>query len=57
MRFLISAVPIYGALAFYVYLLVGGRHVSGILRLLPIGIIGAMLLLNAGVVYYYTRNT
>ncbi len=57
MRFLVSAVPIYAALAFYVYLLLEGRHVSGVLRLLPIGIIGTMLLLNAAVVYYYTHST
>ena len=57
MRFIVSALPIYTALAFYVYLLLEGKHVSGVLRLLPIGIIGTMLLLNAGVVYYYTRNT
>ena len=57
MRFLVSALPIYGALAVYVYLLLLGKHLSGVLRLLPIGIIGTMLLLNAGVVYYYTRAT
>jgi hypothetical protein len=57
MRFIVSALPIYTALAFYVYLLLEGKHVSGVLRLLPIGIIGTMLLLNAGVVYYYTRDT
>ena len=57
MRFLVSAIPIYAALGFYVYLLLEGSHVSGILRLMPIGIIGTMLLLNAAVVYYYTRNT
>lgn len=56
-RFLVSALPIYSALGFYVYLLLEGKHVSGVVRLLPIGIIGTMLLLNAGVVYYYTRNT
>jgi hypothetical protein len=56
-RFFVSAVPIYSALALYVYLLVYGKHLSGGFRLLPIGIIGTMLLLNAGVVYYYTRSS
>lgn len=55
-RFLVSAVPIYPALVFYVYMLLNGKAVSGILRLLPIGIIGTMLLLNAGVVYFYSRR-
>jgi hypothetical protein len=57
MRFFVSAVPIYAALALYVYLMISGAHLSGVFRLMPIGIIGTMLLLNAGVVYYYTRNT
>jgi len=56
MRFFVSAVPIYSALGLYVYLLLYGKHLSGGFRLLPIGIIGTMLLLNAGVVYYYTRD-
>lgn len=56
MRFYVSAIPIYSALALYVYLLLYGKHLSGGLRLLPIGIIGTMLLLNAGVVYYYSRR-
>jgi signal transduction histidine kinase len=55
-RFLVSAVPIYPALAFYVYTLLTGTVVTGIFRLLPIGIIGVMLLLNALVVYWYTRR-
>lgn len=54
-RFLVSALPIYPALAFYVFMLLNGKEVSGIFRLLPVGIIGIMLLLNAGVVYYYSR--
>lgn len=55
-RFIVSALPIYPALAFYVYMLLNGKEVSGIFRLLPIGIIGAMLLLNAGVVYFYSKR-
>jgi hypothetical protein len=55
-RFFMSAVPIYPTLAFYVYLLLNGKEVSGGFRLLPIGIIGTMLLLNASVVYFYSRR-
>jgi hypothetical protein len=55
-RFFISAVPIYPALVFYVYVLLTGNEVSGVFRLMPIGIIGTMLLLNAGVVYFYSRK-
>jgi hypothetical protein len=54
MRFLVSVIPIYSALLFYVYMMINGKGVSGAFRLLPIGIIGTMLLLNASVVYYYT---
>ncbi len=57
MRFFISAVPIYSALLFYVYILLNGTQVSGVFRLMPLGIIGTMLLLNAGVVYYYSQRT
>jgi hypothetical protein len=56
-RFLVSAVPIYSALGFYVYVLLYGKGLPGIFRLMPIGIIGTMLLLNAGVVYWYSRRT
>lgn len=54
MRFVVSVIPIYSALLFYVYILLNGKEVSGVIRLMPIGIIGTMLLLNASVVYYYT---
>jgi len=57
MRFFVSAIPIYPALAFYVYMLLSGRQISGVLRLLPIGIIGTMLILNASVVYFCSRGT
>jgi hypothetical protein len=53
-RFLVSALPIYPALAFYVYMLLNEKEVSGIFRFLPIGIIGTMLLLNASVVFFYS---
>ena len=55
-RFFVSALPIYPALAFYVYMLLNGEEVVGVFRLLPIGIIGTMLLLNASVVYFYSRK-
>jgi hypothetical protein len=55
-RFFVSAVPIYPALVFYVYILLNGKEVSGSFRLLPIGIIGTMLLLNAIVIYFYSRR-
>ncbi len=55
-RFLVSAVPIYFALILYVYVLLYGKGVPGIVRFMPIGIIGTMLLLNAGVVYWYSRT-
>jgi len=55
-RFFISAVPIYPTLVFYVYILLNGKEVTGGFRLLPIGIIGTMLLLNACVVYFYSRR-
>ena len=54
MRFLVSAIPIYPALAWYVYTLLTGTVATGIFRMLPIGIVGTMLLLNALVVYRYS---
>ncbi|OGS41063.1 MAG: hypothetical protein A3K77_08565 [Euryarchaeota archaeon RBG_13_31_8] len=54
-RFFVSALPIYPALAFYVYMLIIGKEISGIFRLLPVGIIGTMLLLNASVIYFYSQ--
>ncbi len=55
-RFLVSVVPIYSALICYVYFLVYGIGLPGIFRFMPIGIIGTMLLLNAGVVYWFSRK-
>ncbi|MBN1861411.1 MAG: hypothetical protein JW840_08130 [Candidatus Thermoplasmatota archaeon] len=55
-RFLVSAVPIYPALAFYVYILITGQEVAGYFRLLPLGIIGTMLFLNLVVVYYFSQR-
>jgi hypothetical protein len=54
MRFFVSAVPIYSALVFY--MLLYGKEISGSFRLLPIGIIGTMLFLNASVLYFYSRR-
>jgi len=56
MRFFVSAVPIYSALVFYMYMLLYGKEISGGFRLLPIGIIGTMLFLNASVLYFYSRR-
>lgn len=55
-RFLVSVVPIYSALLFYVYVLLYGKDTPGFVRYLPIGIIGTMLLLNATVVYWFSRQ-
>jgi hypothetical protein len=55
-RFVVSAIPAYSALLFYVFILVNGTVISSGFRLLPIGIIGTMLLLNATVVYWYSRR-
>lgn len=55
-RFLVSVIPIYSALAFYVYLMLYGRGIPGIVRFMPIAIIGTMLILNAGVVYWFSRR-
>ena len=55
-RFFVSAVPIYSALVFYVYILITGKGVSGVLSLMPVFIIGTMLILNAGVVYFYSKR-
>lgn len=55
-RVIVSAVPIYSALALYVYLLLYGTQLPSVFRLLPIGIVGTMLLLNVGVIYLFSRK-
>lgn len=55
-RFLVSVVPIYSALLFYVYVMLYGKNTPSFVRYLPIGIIGTMLLLNAGVVYWFSQQ-
>ncbi len=55
-RFFVSAVPIYSALIFYVIALLYGKGMPSIFRFMPIGIIGTMLLLNAGVVYCFSQS-
>ena len=56
MRFFVSIVPIYSALVFYIYMLIYGKKISDTLRLMPVGIIVMMLLLNAIVVYFFSRK-
>ncbi len=55
-RFLVSVVPIYSALLFYLYILIYGKDFPDFVRFMPIGIIGTMLLLNAGVVYWFSHQ-
>lgn len=55
-RFLVSVIPIYSALAFYVYIILNRQGALGIVRFMPILIIGTMLLLNAGAVYWFSRR-
>ena len=55
-RFLVSAVPIYPVLLYYVYRLIIGNGLLGELRLLPFFVVFAMLFLNTIVVYIFGRN-
>ncbi len=55
-RFVVSALPIYPALAYYVYNLSTGVVATGLFRLLPVAIVGSMLVLNVMVVYIYSRR-
>ena len=55
-RFLVSVIPIYSALIFYVYILVSGEELFTGFRFLPVGIIGTMLVLNASVVYFFSQH-
>ena len=52
-RFIVSAVPIYPILAYYVYSLSIGEGLPSELRLLPFFVVFAMLILNAIVVYIF----
>jgi hypothetical protein len=55
-RFLVSALPIYPVLIYYVYSISIGDGLPGELRLIPLFVIFVMLLLNASVVYYYDKK-
>jgi len=55
-RFLVSAVPIYPVLIYYVYSISIGDGLPGELRFIPFFIIFVMLILNASVVYYYDKK-
>ena len=55
-RFLVSILPLYSALFFYVYILVSGDELFTVFRFLPVGIIGTMLVLNASVVYFFSQR-
>ena len=55
-RFLVSALPIYPVLIYYVYSISIGGGLPDELRLIPFFVIFVMLLLNASVVYYYDKK-
>jgi hypothetical protein len=55
-RFIFSALPIYPILGTYVYFLIIGEELPNQLRFIPIFVVFAMLILNASVVYYYTKK-
>jgi len=55
-RFMVSALPIYPILAYYVYSLIVGDGLPHQLRLIPFFIIFAMLFLNASVMYYFDKK-
>ena len=55
-RFLVSAVPIYPVLIYYVYSLSIGKGLPKELRLLPFFVVFTMLILNAIVVYIYDKK-
>jgi hypothetical protein len=56
-RFLVSALPIYPVLAYYVYSLTIGNGLPQELRLLPFFVVFTMLFLNAAVVYIFDNKT
>ena len=55
-RFLVSAVPIYPVLIYYVYSLSIDKGLPRELRLLPFFVVFTMLILNASVVYIYDNK-
>ena len=56
-RFLVSAVPIYPILAYYVYSLIVGDGLPSQLSLIPFFVIFIMLILNASVVYFFDKKS
>lgn len=55
-RFLVSAVPIYPVLIYYVYSISIGDGLPGELRLIPFFVIFIMIILNASIVYFYDKK-
>jgi hypothetical protein len=55
-RFMVSALPIYPILAYYVYSLIFYGSLPDQLRLIPFFVILAMLILNAIVVYIFDKK-
>ncbi len=55
-RFLVSAIPIYPILGVYVYFLINGEDLPNQFRLLPFFVIILMLILNASVVYIFSKK-
>ena len=55
-RFLVSALPIYPVLGYYVYSLTVGDGLPQELRLLPFFVVFTMLFLNATVVYIFDKK-
>lgn len=55
-RFMVSALPIYPILAYYVYSLIVDGSLPDQLRLIPFFVIFAMLILNVIVVYIFDKK-
>ena len=55
-RFMVSAVPIYPVLLYYVYSLSIGEGLQSELKLIPFFVVFAMLILNASVVYIFDKR-
>ena len=55
-RFMVSALPIYPVLGYYVYCLIVDGSLSGQLRFIPFFVIFAMLILNASVIYIIDKR-
>lgn len=56
-RFMVSAVPIYPVLIYYVYSLSIGEGLPSELKLIPFFVVLTMLILNASVVYIFDKRT